>query len=227
LSEDELSGNGPPEHVTLICPHCDKPSSYAVHGHVRVAGGSPGDKWDLPTMVMLASCEHCYGLVVVGREYFSGHGYDDPYVLWPERERPLNPAIPAGLREDHGEARTCFKAKAYRAAVVMVRRLLEGVCRENQIEDRNLHRALGELKARGVIDDKLLEWAHSLRAMGNIGAHYGVTVSRQDAEDAIQLSEAILDYIYVLTAKFNEFKARKARIADRAPPPPPTSVASA
>jgi hypothetical protein len=31
--------------------------------------------------------------------------------------------------------------------------------------------------------------------------------------DALDLAEAMLDYIYVLTAKFNEFKSRRASAA--------------
>jgi len=199
-----------PERVALICPHCDKPSSCHVTGAVEVGGDPEDDAWPLPTLVMLVLCEHCHDPIVVGQEYFGVLGYDDAFILWPPQQRPLNPAIPEALREDHNEARTCFKAKAYKSTVVMVRRVLEGVCREHGITEENLHRALEGLKAQGVIDARLLEWAHGLRAMGNIGAHYNrVAVTRQDGEDALQLSEAILDYIYVLTAKFNEFKNRK------------------
>ena len=146
-----MPGDMAPERVALLCPHCDKPSSCRVTGHAKV-GGDPEDKvWPLPTMVMLTICEHCDDLVVVGREYLGdGVGYDDPFVLWPPQQRPLNPAIPDALREDHKEARTCFKAKAYKATVVMVRRLLEGVCYEHQVTDSNLHHALEALKTRGA-----------------------------------------------------------------------------
>ncbi|GHJ51114.1 hypothetical protein Nm8I071_04210 [Nonomuraea sp. TT08I-71] len=214
-----------PESLALLCPHCEKPSSCRVGGSVKVGGYAEDESFPLPTLVMLTVCEHCRDPIVVGREHFGASGYDDPFLLWPAQERPLNPAIPDALREDHREARTCFKAKAYKATVVMVRRLLEGVCREHQVSERNLDRSLEELKVRGIIDERLLEWAHGLRAMGNIGAHYNTrSVSRQDAEDALQLSEAILDYIYVLTAKFNQFKSRKQ--GNPPAPPQPRSAAS-
>ncbi|WP_074475405.1 DUF4145 domain-containing protein [Micromonospora carbonacea] len=161
-------------------------------------------------MVVLSACEHCDDLVIVAREHFDTNIYDDPVILWPPQERTLNPAIPEALRATHSEARTCYKAKAYRATVVMVRRILEGVCIENGLTGSNLHRNLEALKTQSVIDAKLLEWAHGLRAIGNIGAHYTpANVSRQDADDALQLSEAIMDYIYVFTAKFEQFQHRK------------------
>jgi hypothetical protein len=53
--------------------------------------------------------------------------------------------------------------------------------------------------------------ADELRVLRNQGAHYtGTQVSREDAADAIALCEAVLDYTYVLTARFEEFKKRRA-----------------
>lgn len=34
-------------------------------------------------------------------------------------------------------------------------------------------------------------------------------VTRQDASDALDLVEAMLDYVYVFSAKFEQFKARR------------------
>ncbi|MET9019898.1 DUF4145 domain-containing protein [Actinopolymorpha sp. NPDC004070] len=45
------------------------------------------------------------------------------------------------------------------------------------------------MKERGLIDGRLHEWAQSLRVLRNEGAHYtGSQVSREDAEDALELS---------------------------------------
>jgi len=93
----------------------------------------------------------------------------------------------------------------------MVRRTLEGVCKEHGITEKVLGRALQKMHADGLIDGRLFEWAQELRALGNEGAHNtGRPVSREDAADALALCEAMLDYMYVLTAKFNEFKQRRS-----------------
>jgi hypothetical protein len=92
----------------------------------------------------------------------------------------------------------------------MVRRTLEGVCAENQVSKRPLNRALQEMESRGLLDGRLLTWADGLRVLGNEGAHYtGSPVSREDASDALALAEAVLDYLYVLTAQFEEFQGRR------------------
>lgn len=66
------------------------------------------------------------------------------------------------------------------------------------------------MKRRELIEGRLLDWAQELRVLGNEAAHFtGNPVSRQDAQDALELAEALMDYLYVFTAPFNEFKSRR------------------
>jgi hypothetical protein len=92
----------------------------------------------------------------------------------------------------------------------MVRRAIEGFCAENGVKNQNLHRSLQDLVERDVIDKRLLEWADGLRILGNVGAHFSEDiVTKQDASDALDLVEAMLDYVYVFAVKFQQFKARR------------------
>ena len=91
----------------------------------------------------------------------------------------------------------------------MVRRTLEGTCREQGVKKRTLAASLQELKSQGRIDGMLADWAEALRVLGNLGAHYtGRTVDREDAEDSMAFAEALLDHLYVLRKRFEEFRAR-------------------
>jgi hypothetical protein len=102
------------------------------------------------------------------------------------------------------------KAKAYTAAVVMIRRTLEGVCDHHGINEKTLVRGLEKLRQDGRLDDRLYEWATALRMLGNEGAHYtGKPVGRDFARDAIEFGEALLDYMFVLTDRFEDFRARR------------------
>jgi hypothetical protein len=121
-------------------------------------------------------------------------------------------SIPRELRRELSEARSCYNAKAHTAAVVMVRRTLEGVCALHGVNQRNLHSALQEMATKDLLDGRLLKWADSLRVLGNEGAHYtGSSVRREDASDALALAEAVLHYLYALTAKFEEFEQRRQK----------------
>lgn len=95
----------------------------------------------------------------------------------------------------------------------MVRRTLEGVCSENGISKGPLIKALQQMAADGLIEGRLLEWAQELRVLGNEGAHFtGRRVAREDAQDALALAEALLDYLYVFSAQFAEFKKRRSTL---------------
>ena len=75
---------------------------------------------------------------------------------------------------------------------------------------KTLQRSLQDLVQRDIIDSRLLEWANSLRLLGNVGAHFtDQAVTEQDASDALDLIEAMLDYVYVFSAKYEQFKARR------------------
>jgi hypothetical protein len=152
--------------------------------------------------------------------YEGTFSWDEPRRVYPAQDRQLSTLIPDQLRQIHEEARSCFNARAYTAAAVMCGRLLEATCKLNNVAARTLHQSLAKMKEIGLIDGRLWEWADTLRTIRNAAAHYdGTTISKQDAEDALAFNEALLDYLYVLSARFNELKARNSK-------PKPTRVAS-
>ncbi|MBK5221087.1 MAG: DUF4145 domain-containing protein [Thermoleophilia bacterium] len=143
-----------------------------------------------------------------GAHELLGEGFenDDPVFVYPEPRR-LNPAIPPALRNEWGEAKTCFDATAYAACTVMTRRTLEGTCKDLGVSEKNLARALNTLQNRGLIDGMLADWARALRLAGNRGAHFtGEPVSREDAENSLAFTEALLDHVYVLRKRFEKFR---------------------
>jgi hypothetical protein len=175
-----------------------------------------GAEWDGLTYgkYSFLRCGSCDGPLLVIREDF-GDGLGEAVRLWPSPPRVLSVKIPESLRREVAEARACFDAKAYTAAVVMVRRTLEGVCNENKVTKWPLSKALQEMASQGLLDDRLLSWADGLRVLDNEGAHYtGSPVCREDAKDALAFAEAALDYLYVLTAQFEEFQQRRKSRAD-------------
>lgn len=134
--------------------------------------------------------------------------------LWPQ-VATLAEGIPASIAREMVEARACFDAQLYTAAAVMVRRALEGMCIEQGTQKRALFQALKELRDDGKIEGRLFDWAQALRVLGNQGAHFSEeSVSREDAADALSLAEALLNYIYVFAAKYEEFQNRRQSSAN-------------
>jgi uncharacterized protein DUF4145 len=198
----------------FICPHCEQPAVGYVRG-LAVRNGWDRDPPILdgpPEEYALLQCGTCDNISVQERED-SGENFDEddnPLIVYPAPRR-LSWEIPGSLRSEFDEARACFSVKAYKATVVMVRRVLEGACRENGIQESTLARSLGKLREDGLIDGMIAEWADALRVLGNEGAHFtGREVPRDDAEDSLAFAEALLDHIYVLRKRFDKFARRRA-----------------
>ncbi len=194
----------------FTCPHCEQPSSAKAKGRVEWNGvDEDGDTVDPPTEFILYQCQRCGRPSLESRmDFGAGFEDDDPSLEFPAPRR-LSYSIPQPLRREWEEARTCFGAKAYSACVVMVRRTLEGTSADQGVSKKNLAGALQELQKQGRIDGMLADWANALRVLGNQGAHFtGKAVSREDAEDSLAFTEALLDHIYVLRKRFEEFQAR-------------------
>ncbi|WP_228927604.1 DUF4145 domain-containing protein [Streptomyces sp. DH7] len=199
--------------ILISCPSCSGPALARVEETMVHE-----DLNQMPMLYELCYCTRCGEPLLACEEDLGDRWDEEPMVVWPtsREQRTLSPKIPHQLRLAHEESRKCFSARAYTAAVTMVRRTLEGVCKDQNVQQsgkaKPLFQMLKELRSAGKIDGRLFEWAQALRVLGNEGAHFtGVEVTRQDASDSIDLAEALLDYLYVLSAQFDEFKARRGQ----------------
>lgn len=209
-------GAEPPAQMLIDCAECDKPVIAVPRGFV--VDGSKANEEEMAGPFFrytLLECEKQHPILVAQVDAGEDPYYfiwNDPSRLFPSRERQLSTMIPEQLRQIHSEAQACFNAQAYTAAAVMAGRTLEATCALNGVKARNLHQALEKMKDAGLIDGRLWEWADTLRTVRNSAAHYdGDTVSKQDSADALAFNEALLDYLYVLTARFNALKERRAK----------------
>lgn len=80
-----------------------------------------------------------------------------------------------------------------------------------------LGKGMQELHEKGHIDERLFRWSQELHAFRNLSAHPDeeFTVSRVDAEDLQTFANAITEYIYDLTDRYEEFKNRQTRLTKR------------
>ncbi|MFF1955984.1 DUF4145 domain-containing protein [Streptomyces sp. NPDC058220] len=197
--------------LRMFCGHCQLPLQGEIEG--ALADEDPSN-WTL----YLVRCGGCNRGVLVEHNFETTpnpSGRDKgvlrhiPRTLWPKKST-LSHLVPSDLRRAYQEASTCFAAGAFTAAAVMVRRTLEGVCADQGATGKVLMKSLQELLEAGKIEGRLFDWAQALRILGNQGAHFtGEDVDREDAADALALCEALLDYIYVLTTRYEEFVQRR------------------
>jgi hypothetical protein len=211
--ENEVPSMKPPSQMLVECDNCEKPVIATARGYSIDFGdwenGIPGRRWTL------LECDKSHPILVLQVDPTDDPRvwhWDDPIRIYPPRDRELSSLIPEQLRQVHEEARACFHAKAYTAAAVMSGRTLEGACAAHGIKERNLQQSLSKMKEAGYIDGRLWEWAQTLRNVRNSAAHFDSNIiTKQDAEDSVAFSEALLDYLYVLTARFEALKDRRAK----------------
>ncbi|MDX2300361.1 MAG: DUF4145 domain-containing protein [Xanthomonadaceae bacterium] len=162
----------------------------------------------------LLACTTCQEPIVVGQTNIGnmaeGDKWDTPFVVFPQGDIRFNPSAPVEIRAAFHEACTCYRTQAYTASAIMCRKTLEGVCAAHGVEERNLSAALRKMKEQTLIDDRLFEWSDALRVVGNEAAHgVKVAISQHDAKDAIEFTNAILDYLFSYRDRFEQFKRRR------------------
>lgn len=202
------SGEKEPVPVAIDCPVCDRPVIAEPVGFTYFQE----DRGGIPERWTLLRCPEWHPMLVVQNLYAGIESFneDPPYRVHPPQDRHLSRDIPQTLRDAHEEARKCFNTKAYAATVIMCGRTVEGACKLHGVTQGMLGAKLKEMKKRGLIDGRLADWADILRGVRNAAAHADDDkISRQDAEDSIAFSEALLDYLYVLSARFDAMKARR------------------
>ena len=82
--------------------------------------------------------------------------------------------------------------------------------------------ALSNSGRRDVLDARLGTWAEELQKARNLSAHAsGEKVTKEDAQDLLDFVEAICEYVFVLTAKFESYIARRKKPNKHTQPPNP------
>ena len=161
---------------------------------------------EVSTIYSLFKCPKCRSPFLTDEDLISNAS-----CLYPRPDLRVNPNLPAPLKAAYEEATACFKSKAFTATAIMCRKTLEGICAEHSTTGRSLVSSLKELKDKGIIENRLYEWAEALRISGNEAAHdVNVTTSAADAKDLIEFTNALLEYVFTFRDKFEEFKRRRA-----------------
>lgn len=192
--------------MILECKHCAAVvNAEELFSYEDTYPNDPPARWTL------GQCPSCrFPMLAVQEDY--GSGWDAAIRVYPPQDKQLGRSIPAPIRQAYREAVLCFKTKAFTASAIMCRKTLEGLCAEHGVKARNLSQSIKELKDKGLIEGRLLEWAEALRNFGNEAAHdVQVTISAQDAKDIIEFTEALIEYVFTYRDQFAAFQKRRKK----------------
>jgi len=195
-------------NVLMECSACEAivaAETLAQYSAV-LAGRSSGTQ-----RITFARCSTCESPLVVSEELHGNERgrevWSSPYRLYPTADETFGPRMPRSVRKSYDEARGCFSAQAYSAATMMCSRTIQLACAEHNIEHSTLSASLGELRTQGIIETRVIEWAEALPHL-NTPSTLEATLTREDARDALEFTDAFLAYLYTFRDRFNEFRRR-------------------
>lgn len=206
--------------ISIRCPHCRQLGLFQVpapHAAVIYSKHQLDNKQPLPFGASLRVCPNteCRGIVLVvqSTSQIQTHPGVAVEVLPPQLLDFSIDNLPKTCQETLKEAIACHAAGAYRAAAMMVRRLLEEICDDNNATGANLHKRLDALKSLVVLPEALFDAMGELKALGNDAAHIEAkaydNIGREEAEDSIELAREILKALYQLKGLVGRLQARK------------------
>lgn len=207
-----LQGDFMSNEITIDCPQC----AVRVRTEAKAWVGDADSG-----AYFLAQCPSCqnalFGFSVTYQDENNIWRWDTAERLWPTPSvADLGPSIPEAARRDIKDAQKCLSHGIYSAAAVLCGRALERLIKEKAGANM-IAKGLADLKANGVIDERLFNWAEALRKERNIGAHASdEDTTKENAQDIVDFTVAIFDYVYTLSEKYDKYLARKSK--DRGTP---------
>jgi hypothetical protein len=200
--------------ISVRCPHCRELGSFNTLGPAKTysKGGHVGPNPVVATYyatIRICPNVKCKGLIFVIEDAHGAVEIEPPQLL------DFNPeGLAPRLRQTLTEAIACHGSGAYRAAAMMVRRLLEEICDENNAEGANLHQRIAALRSTIVLPEPLFEAMNELKALGNDAAHVEAraydNIGAEEAADSIELAKEIVKALYQLKGLIARLQARKA-----------------
>ena len=118
--------------------------------------------------------------------------------------------FPSSITNTYIQALKSYKMSLFDPCALMCRKCIEGLCKILDVTGKNLKQKIENLKKTNHIDERLLNWGHQIRLIGNEAAHdIDKPVSKKDAQDILEFTEAILIYVFSLTKRYDALFKRR------------------
>ena len=199
------------KEITGFCPHCHKGVKYSCveFDSTGETNASFDEVFENSTGTWaVGECPICKMCVLF--QFIIQYGcpvkktYPFPFPL------PVDERIPEKIKKDLEEAKLCFSVGAINSSVGMCRKALQRTCKEKGAIKKELYEQIDEIAKKGIISSDLKDLAHSVRLIGNDGVHPNEDhITREDAEEILNLTEQFLEIIFVTPIKIKEIKEKR------------------
>jgi hypothetical protein len=200
-----------PSSITIKCGGCGKQGNQQVlnrYVHSDVFEYAYGYV-ETEVLFYLSRCSRCDAI------NFSVHIDEaEIQVLWPTPPKEVD-GLPETVAQAYKAAQAVRKIDA-NAFAVLLGRVLEVVCLDRNATGNSLYDQLQDLADNGEIPARLVEMAHQLRALRNIGAHATLgELTPAEVPIIDDLCRAILEYVYTAPSRIQQVEERIQRLRNR------------
>jgi hypothetical protein len=186
----------------FLCRNCSNNAPFLIYdscSHTDVVRDDEiGLTWEHGTIYTILGCPNCSQVSIASSSWDDGMEEESELsyrILYPkEDELPIG--LPPQIKSGYMAA---IKVKGIdaNAFAVLMRRLLELVCEDRSAQGTDLFNKLSDLADKDEIPNKLVDVAHGVRSIGNIGAHAVLgEVTEKEVPILLALINAILEYVY-------------------------------
>jgi hypothetical protein len=155
-------------------------------------------------------CGNCHGYVLCLWSSNDGH-HDFKVLPWPLRVEKHPDHWPPVVGRFWVQARRTLQDGNWDASAVMARSAMQAALRERGAKGQNLKQEIEDLARQGLLPPLMTDWANALRELGNDSAHPDPSQSEtspRDARDMVQFLGFLLEYLYDLPKRIQEYRAR-------------------
>lgn len=204
------------KQVVFLCRHCGNKSSHteicfhSIDEVIETAYDMNFEKHNITVSeyYILFECQTCHGVSL--KEVFSEElDFDQeiPYerinYLYPTA-KTFDKEIPEGLFSIITEAQK-VKSLSPLAYVILVRKVLEEICKDKGIKGKNLKESLNRLVHDLELPEVFKNATDKLRIFGNLGAHASeITIGKDEILLIEEFLFSLVEYIYILPSKLKK-----------------------
>ncbi|MGA8248757.1 MAG: DUF4145 domain-containing protein [Nocardioides sp.] len=201
--------------TSFVCPHCESFSTFTVVFKDGIPKSAGSDRWRHGA----SQCNNPDCSKVVGG--YVDHSTGDVFEYWPKHVGgKVFPEVPEHIGSTADEAHKCLSIGAHRGAIALARAVVEATAKHHKIIKGLLDKKIDEMATKGIISEAMKDAAHEIRFAGNEVAHADLAeepITKEDAEEVLQLMDAILTRVYQEPAQVARVQERrKARRGDEA-----------
>lgn len=191
----------------ITCPFCMETGNFSTEFHATKKQPNGSKIINFDTL----KCGNCSSFVQV--LWSAGNTVHDYRVQpWPLKIERAPEHYPEAIGRFWLQAKRNLRDRNWDAAAVMARSALQLALRSNGAVGANLKQEIDNLASKGILPPLMQEWSHNVRELGNDSAHPNPDqepTSPRDASDIVGFLDFLLQYLYTLPKKINEYRGRK------------------